>query len=252
MALRLLSMICGLKLVIGEREGYIVGGDYVDSVTDFPHVAILWIAKPDGYDCFCGSSILNQKILLTAAHCFDDVVKVTALAGSLDRQKGKLHHIDRYKQHKQWERRTVTNDIALARLKKPWSFGKTVKRVILMRKPPQAKTAEVAGWGITDEDYYSETDLLKHTKQKVWTLKECRKVLPKAPEGTICGGEKKSKKDFASSGDSGSGLVINKKIIIGIVSYKITEVSRSLVVYTNAPYFYDWVLVESRRLSCSE
>ncbi|XP_063358192.1 trypsin epsilon-like isoform X2 [Cydia amplana] len=254
MAVRLLIMLCGLKLVIGEHEGFIVGGDYVDSVKDFPHVAALYIYHSEGEgDNFCGSSILNQKILLTAAHCLlDDVVKVTAFVGSLDKKMGKLHRIDRYQIHKRWDINTASNDIALVRLKKPLSLGTEVKRVILMKKPPKVKIAEVAGWGVTDEDYESETELLKHTKQKVWTLNECRKVLPRAPKGTICGGEKNSKKDYASNGDSGSGLVVNKKIIIGIVSYKLTEVSRSLVVYTDAAYFYDWILVESRRLACSQ
>ncbi|XP_061707984.1 trypsin eta-like [Cydia pomonella] len=252
MAVRLLIVICGLKLVIGKQEGFIVGGDYVQSVTDYPHVALLSIVKNDGSESFCGSSILNQIILLTVAHCFDDVVRATALAGSLDRKKGKLYRIDRYRQHKQWQIKNVINDIALVRLKIPLSFGKTVKRVIVMKNPPKAIIAEVAGWGATDEDYLSETNLLKHTKQKLWSNKECREVLPKAPQGTICGGERRSKKDFASNGDSGSGLVVNKNFIIGLVSFKLNTVSRSLVVYTHVPYFYDWIFVESKRLACSE
>ncbi|XP_047987198.1 granzyme B(G,H)-like [Leguminivora glycinivorella] len=250
MTVRLLVMICGLKSVVGVHEGFIVGGDYVDSVTRFPHVAVLSITRHDDSEATCGSSILNQQILITVAHCFDDVIKVRIYVGNSDRRKGILHRINRYYQHKDWNPRKVINDIALARLKKPLSFGQTVKRIIVMRKPPKMKIAEVAGWGVTDEDYYSESHLLKHTKQKLWTLKECREILPRAPTGTICGGEKKAKNNFASHGDSGSGLIINKNILIGMVSYKVMEVSRSLVVYTHAPSYYDWIVKESRRLSC--
>ncbi|XP_063358191.1 trypsin epsilon-like isoform X1 [Cydia amplana] len=254
MAVRLLIMLCGLKLVIGEHEGFIVGGDYVDSVKDFPHVAALYIYHSEGEgDNFCGSSILNQKILLTAAHCLlDDVVKVTAFVGSLDKKMGKLHRIDRYQIHKRWDINTASNDIALVRLKKPLSLGTEVKRVILMKKPPKVKIAEVAGWGVTDEVNNIDTNLLKYTKQKLWTLKECRTVLPDAPDGTICGGENNVKKNFASYGDSGSGLIVNKNIIVGIGSFKVPETTTSLLVYTDVRHFYNWILVESRRLACSE
>ncbi|XP_061707618.1 trypsin epsilon-like [Cydia pomonella] len=258
MELRLI-IICGLKFVIGKQEGFIVGGAYVDSLKDFPHVVALstiyhTFSEEEGQTTennFCGSSILNQKILLTAAHCLDDVVKVTAFSGSVDWKKGKLHRIDRYQRHKQWDPKTIINDIALVRLKKPLSFGETVKRVILMKNPPKAKIAELTGWGVTDVVYYKQSSILKHTKLKLWTLKECRKVLSMAPNGTICGGEKNAKKNFAFYGDSGGGLLVNKNIIIGIVSFGDQKPARSLGVYTDVSYFYDWILVQSRRLECS-
>ncbi|XP_061707623.1 trypsin delta-like isoform X2 [Cydia pomonella] len=146
----------------------------------------------------CGSSILNEQILLTAAHCLDDVVKVTAFVGSVDWTRGKLHRIDRYQRHKQWDLKTIINDIALVRLKKSLSLGKTVQRVILMKKPLKAKIADLAGWGASDIEDSNQKKLLKHIKQKLTTLIECRKVLPMAPNGTICGGEKKAKKNIAS------------------------------------------------------
>ncbi|XP_061707621.1 hypodermin-B-like [Cydia pomonella] len=253
MAVRLLIMICGLKLVIGKQEGFIVGGAYVDSVKEFPHVAALYTLYSEGEgDDFCGSSILNQKILLTAAHCLDGVVKVTAFVGSVDWKKGKLHRIDRYQRHKQFDINTVSYDIGLVRLKQPLLLGKTVKRVILMKTPPKVKIAEAAGWGLTDEVNKIDTNLLKHTKQKLWTLQECRKVLPVAPNGTICGGEKNVKKNFLSFGDSGSGLLVNKSIIIGIGSFKFLKITNSLLVFTDVAYFYNWILVESRRVACSQ
>ncbi|XP_063375793.1 trypsin epsilon-like [Cydia fagiglandana] len=253
MAVRLLIMICGLKLVFGKHEGFIVGGDYVDSINDFPHVAALYVYHSDREgDNFCGSSILNQYILLTAAHCvINDVVKITAFVGSLDRGNGKLHRIDRYVQHERWDVPTDSNDIALVRLKTPLLFDETVKRVILMKTPPKVKVAEVAGWGTVDEVTNTDSNILKYTKQKLWTLKSCRIVLKDAPDGTICGGKNKAKKNFASYGDSGSGLIVNKNIIIGVGSFKVPEITTSLLVYTDVAYFYDWIFVESTRLACS-
>ncbi|KAJ8726596.1 hypothetical protein PYW07_001294 [Mythimna separata] len=51
-------------------------------------------------------------------------------------------------------------------------------------------------------------------------------------------------------GDSGSALVVRGYIQIGLVSYKMPDVSRSLVVYTNTGYFYDWIKKISKKLYC--
>lgn len=48
-------------------EPYVVGGDFTD-IAHFPHSVFLDInCMSNGW--ICGSSILNQRILLTAAHC---------------------------------------------------------------------------------------------------------------------------------------------------------------------------------------
>lgn len=51
-----------------------------------------------------------------------------------------------------------------------------------------------------------------------------------------------------SRGDSGSALIINKYVQIGIVSYKTADYS--LVVYTNVSYFYNWIKRAALKLFC--
>ncbi|XP_063359010.1 trypsin eta-like [Cydia amplana] len=142
------------------------------------------------------------------------------------------------------------NDIALCLLERPLSLGETVKRVLLLRQPPRTQTAVLTGWGAYEEIDYLESVQLKHSKQKVWTNNACRKVVKTAPNGTICGGELKAKGNFASRGDSGSGLLVNSNIIIGLVSFKNLKYSRSVVVYTDVAYYYTWIVRESKRLLC--
>ncbi|XP_047987196.1 chymotrypsin-1-like [Leguminivora glycinivorella] len=258
MAVRLLFMICGLKFVIGKQEGFIVGGEFVNSVNNFPHVAALVMSEEDSEETLCGSSILNQKILLTAAHCLITAVNITAHAGTLDKYKGNIHRVDRVKVHKQYDDFTVANDIGLVRLKKPLSLGKTMKKVILMKKPPKVKMAEVAGWGLTNIQTGVFPRLLKYTTQKLWTHKQCKKVMKfpevpdfRLPNGKFCGGEMNARGNYPSFGDSGSGLMVSKNIIIGIVSCSAPTISQSLMMYTDVPYYYKWIKVESRRLACS-
>ncbi|XP_047987743.1 granzyme B-like [Leguminivora glycinivorella] len=250
MAVRLLFMICLLKFVIGKQEGFIVGGEYVNSIKDFAHVAYLELYGKKSEVMVCGSSILNQKILITAAHCLVIAVNITVYAGTLDKYKGNIHRVDRIKLHEQYDDETLANDIGLVRLKKPLSLGKTMKKVIIMKKPPKVKMAEVAGWGFISDN---TREILKYTAQKLWNHKKCKKfIFPEVPDsnGKICGGEMKGQEDYASTGDSGNGLMVNKNIIIGIVCCAVSK-SQTLMVYTDVPYYYKWIKVASRKLACS-
>ncbi|XP_061707625.1 hypodermin-B-like [Cydia pomonella] len=250
-AVGLFVFLYTFKLVIGKQEGFIVGGDYVHTIAKFPHVAFLTLYKVDSYDEYiCGSSILNQWILITAAHCLDDVTKASAFVGNVNRQIGKLHRIASYKQHEKWDTYKVNHDIALCRLKEMLRLGHTVKRVLMVKSPPKTGVADLAGWGATEENDYTDTIQLKHTRQKLWNNNQCRKVFSRVPEGTICGGETRARGNYASKGDSGSGLLVDNKIIVGLVSFKDPSVSRSLVIYTDVPYFYNWVMHSARQLRC--
>lgn len=72
----------------GKMEGFIVGGDYAQ-IDFFPHSVFLTAeCKDDSW--ICGSSVINQKVLLTAAHCLYGCKKkftVDAYAGNADLEK---------------------------------------------------------------------------------------------------------------------------------------------------------------------
>ncbi|XP_063376833.1 trypsin epsilon-like [Cydia fagiglandana] len=250
MAAGLFVLIYSFKCVMGKREGFIVGGDYVRNLTYFPWAGFLLF---NGYDesYGCGSSILNQDILITAANCFtfNDFFEITATVGHKDKYQGYVYRVEAYKLHSEWDIFTMSHDIALCKLKKKLYLRHYVKRLILMVRPPKEKTAELVGWGAIEEIRFKDTKLIKTVYQKLWTREKCKEVLYELPEGTICGGEENGS-DFPSSGDTGSGLVIRRLIIVGVYSYKDIRVSRSLGVYTNVSYFYDWIKRSSRQLKC--
>lgn len=63
-------------------EKKIVGGDYV-KIRHHPHAVFLEIINKVGETHICGSSVLNQLYLLSAAHCFygDGNYQISAFAG---------------------------------------------------------------------------------------------------------------------------------------------------------------------------
>lgn len=140
-------------------EGYIVGGKYA-RIQDFPHSAFLMIScyKMEYRDFTCGASILNQLILLTAAHCFEDCemgTKVLVSVGDRKKTRGKFYNVGKFANHGEYNGRIMKNDIAMAILTKPLVFSSSVKRVILSPNGIYEEPALVAGWGITNVIIFS-------------------------------------------------------------------------------------------------
>ncbi|XP_063529588.1 trypsin epsilon-like [Cydia strobilella] len=227
----------------------VVSGTY-SKITQFPHSAFLAI-----HIYTCGASILNQALLLTAAHCVyehTDPEKYIAFVGHNVRQKGRKFGVLNFRIHENYHSKHIWNDIALLRLKKDLKFGRNVARVLLVPDPPYDERASVAGWGVTEVGGSSISDFLMHVRQKVYKRKACALIgLKRVPRGTICG-EHKHKKGHPEEGDSGSALVVRGYIQIGIVSFNRPDVSTTNTVYTDTGYFYKWIKENARKLYCSE
>lgn len=144
-----------LRKVMSKMEGMIVGGQYA-KIEDFPHAAFLAIncvtrTESDNYSC--GSSILNQVTLLTAAHCFEDCLASSniAVGVAVERKRSSLTHlVSVFTIHPKFHSKKVINDVALAKLSYKLEFSPKVKRVVLVKNPPYNEEAMVAGWGIVD------------------------------------------------------------------------------------------------------
>lgn len=137
-----------------KLEAFIVGGKYA-TIQDFPHSALLAIhcRKKSFEDFTCGASILNQWILLTAAHCFHGCktdTKILVLVGDRIKMKGTYYSISKFAGHADYQGEQMKNDIAVALASKPLVFSSTVKRVQLSPVGIYNEPALVAGWGVTD------------------------------------------------------------------------------------------------------
>lgn len=135
-------------------EGFIVGGRFA-KIQDFPHSAFLAISCRKDYfeDFTCGSSILNQWMLLTAAHCLEGCLagtKVLASVGAAKKTKGTFYAISKFANHKKYDGDLMKNDICVVMLSNPLTFGNTVKRIQLTEVGIYNEPAMLAGWGVTN------------------------------------------------------------------------------------------------------
>ncbi|XP_063376845.1 trypsin alpha-4-like [Cydia fagiglandana] len=243
-------------LLINARKdhvmtGKIVGG-FFSKIETFPFAVYISKSCNIVRNSSCGASILNQVILLTAAHCFKncDPFTVNAYSGSIRKYSGFENKVISYRKHEDYHPDSHQNDIALLRLETELVFGRAVKRIILMKFPPNNTLAFVAGWGWIDSKG-TRGDVLKHTPQLVLDRDECAKQLgnTEIPIGMICGKDTDGD-GYPEKGDSGSPLVINGNIQIGIVSFKRRVFTNHTIAYTHVPYFYDWIVKNAKDLYC--
>lgn len=151
------SIISLLTFVKGDSkmEPFIVGGSYA-KIEDFAHAAFLAITcdKENGPEHFsCGASVVNQAIILTAAHCLEECLATSSVlvaVGVVNKRGPFKHEISHFVIHPQYDGEQVANDIALAALMEPLTLSRKVKRVVIMEDPPYQEISSVAGWGVTD------------------------------------------------------------------------------------------------------
>ncbi|XP_053604634.2 mast cell protease 8-like [Plodia interpunctella] len=152
----------------------------------------------------------------------------------------------KFVQHQKYDDVALINDIALIATKERLPLNNVVKRVILMKRPPQAQYAYVSGWGLDEKNRIQTA--LKHTNAQIQKLNVCRNM-GYLPSGVFCAGPVTGL-GAADQGDSGGALVIKEYIQIGLVSYKVEKYS--LVAYTNVSMYIDWIHKNARNIVCAK
>jgi secreted trypsin-like serine protease len=234
-----------IKLV-GSR---IVGGKRT-TIEEHPWQVALRIKQSNGLYYLCGGSIVAQKWVLTAAHCFGgnpEQSQAWAKAGATDyNAAGVWTDVDRIIVHEQYNAATHENDLALIKLKsKP--NGDTISLAPASLTIPVGQPLEVTGWGVTREGGDPSNDLLAAT------VPYADQSACNAPavyngaitDGMICAGLNEGCVD-SCQGDSGGPLVSrdanNVPTLVGVVSFG-EGCARKLKygVYTRVSAYRSWI-----------
>nr|XP_053604587.1 trypsin Tyr p 3.0101-like isoform X3 [Plodia interpunctella] len=204
------------------------------------------------WSAICGGSVLNQNVVLTAGHCLDSCIEnprgIEVRYGHEEIKKMNKTKAKNYVNHHEYHRAEIVNDIGLVITVERIPLDDVVKRVIIMRSPPNERKAYVAGWGL--DEFRTRPDSLKHTSAIIQPAELCRQKIMAEDDDptTFCAGPVNDT-GAADRGDSGSALMIHRAIQIGIVSYQISP--WTLVVYTNVSYYMDWIQEAAKTLYCA-
>jgi secreted trypsin-like serine protease len=127
-----------------------------------------WIVSLQSRDHFCGGTLIDNRHVLTAAHCIDSST-FRVIAGlhqrtNINGPRSQNVGVSRIFIHEQYNTRTEANDIALIRLAQPVQFNAYVSPICLPGPDPQESArVTVAGWGLLSEGGNSATSLRQVT-----------------------------------------------------------------------------------------
>ncbi|GLV36628.1 Melanization Protease 1 [Carabus blaptoides fortunei] len=258
----------------------IYGGNKT-SPFEFPWMALIAYNTKTGLDFRCGGTIINDKYILTAAHCISNL-QTNTLAGvrvgehniATDTDCDEINKNDcappvqdytiaEVISHPQYSPTKLQNDIGLLRLSGPVNMNvDTVKTICLPTGPLRTESLEgmngiVAGWGITETGTTS-SELLK-VELPIIIRESCQQFYNQTntpvnigPQQLCAGGT--PGKD-SCPGDSGGplkqmGFLHNDARFVqyGIVSFGPPScgVTNQPVVYTKVAYYMDWILDNMR------
>ncbi len=255
------SMADDSGVAIIDNTTRIIGGDQ-SAAGQFPYISALVRNSSASLvnRQFCGASVINNKWLMTAAHCMydqfggrisNDSFKAVVGITNLRTESPTEYVVSNYFIHPGYNNNSqdIANDIALIELatntsQTPVSLFSDNANVLV------GYNATVAGWGATD---YSDPtqplfpDELRHALVPIVSRDVCNAAVSydgNISSNQICAGFAQGGID-SCVGDSGGPLIANFEGVpaqLGIVSYG-RGCAEALFygVYTNVGQYVDWI-----------
>ncbi|XP_028643264.1 granzyme-like protein 2 [Grammomys surdaster] len=189
----------------------------------------------------CGGFLVEEDIIMTAAHCYGSHMIVTLGAHNIQEQKNtQVIRVYKAKLHSDFNNETLVNDIMLLKLEHKAQLNSAVKTIALPKsndwvKPGQVCT--VAGWGILPNCTSPET--LQEVNLEVQNGQKCY-ARSKNYNNSIqlCVGNPNERK-ATSKGDSGGPFVCGG-VAQGIVSHCLCPYAPPRV-FTRISSFIPWI-----------
>nr|AAD17492.1 chymotrypsin 2 [Anopheles aquasalis] len=236
-----ISIIVEAQHVPGTHHNRVVGGqDAAESSA--PYQVSLQLAD---IGHFCGGSILNERWILTAAHCLKekDAADLEVLAGTNSlKEGGQRYRVDRLFSHSRYNRPQFHNDIGLVHLASPIQFSSKVQSIEYSEHAlPANVTVRLTGLGLLDVWGPTPTQLQTYDLLTL-SNKECKEKIKLNPHnvdiGHVCTLTKQG--EGACNGDSGGPLVFEDKLV-GLVNFGIPCATGIPDVFARVSYYHDWI-----------
>lgn len=157
-----------LLTVSGSMTDFVplIHGGYKAVKHQFPFLVSLRKLDSTGiYKHDCGATILSNRFLVTAAHCWDNKLTLDDYIISCGPHKkedeGEVYSIEEFIKHPGYDANRKFNDIALIKLKTPIGFSEYVKPVEMGREYIKENIDVIAiGWGESEVSFKTLSYLL--------------------------------------------------------------------------------------------
>ncbi|XP_036746745.2 transmembrane protease serine 9 isoform X1 [Manis pentadactyla] len=217
---------CGTRPAM-EKPTRVVGG-FGAASGEVPWQASL----KEGSQHFCGATVVGDRWLLSAAHCFNhtkvELVRAQVGTASLMGAGGspvKLG-LKRAVLHPQYNPSTLDFDVAMLELARPLAFNKYIQPVCLplaIQKFPVGRKCVISGWGNTQEGNATKPDILQRAWVGIVDQKACSTLYNfSLTDRMVCAGFLEGGVD-SCQGDSGGPLACEESpgvfYLAGVVSW---------------------------------
>ncbi|KAH0566769.1 hypothetical protein KQX54_003968 [Cotesia glomerata] len=222
-------------------------------VNEYPMMAEITTSVPRVQ---CGATIINDKQVITAAHCIHNNVPgdIGVLVGEHDlsiRDETKATKLFRARSfiiHELYNEKSLDYDIALINIDGTITFSQLVGPVCLPfkhnRKYFEGKTVEILGWGSLGSSD-SASNILQKAEVKVISPEGCSEAyLNRIGPRQICTLDET--RDSCSYDSGGPVLWRNPKtrrvVLVAIIDYGMVCSSGSPSVNVDVSYYVDWIV----------
>ncbi|KAM9849361.1 mast cell protease 1A [Aulostomus maculatus] len=226
-----------LALTLNEQvySGKIHGGQE-SAKHSRPYMVLLELRISNGDVNHCGGFLLNERFVMTAAHCqAENYTVFLGLHNVLHKKNIRNISVEQSFPHECYNRTGLQNDIMLLKLSSNVNFSNNVQPVNLAAEgdisAPLSTVCTVCGWGETDTFPYSFT--LMEANVVITLNQHC------AMEKSYC-----SVGDTGpAQGDSGGPLICKDGKAYGLVSatYEPFPGGAKIHHYTKIPYYRGWI-----------
>lgn len=194
----------------------------------FPHQVLLFVSVPKGR-FMCGGTLLNNRWVLTAAHCANGAsnIQVHVGANSIDnlgeRDRQMHNSVRQIIVHYAYRADVAANDLAMLELVQAVQFGPTVNPAILPEPDLKLQWNEevlVSGWGKTSQ-HDAMAKRLQYTRLTVVSNAVCRPLYNSfvVRDSTLCAQSVRGQS--VCNGDSGGPMVLARdgRTLVGVTSF---------------------------------
>ncbi|CAB3233372.1 unnamed protein product [Arctia plantaginis] len=243
---------CGLST---RQQSRVLGAKQANP-RDWP-----WMASvtPEGFEQYCGGTLITDKHVLTAAHCTRrwKAEELLVRLGEYDFKRTNDSRTSNFRvaeirQHEDFQLASYKNDIAILQLHRPALFNTYVWPICL---PPIGlkltnEPAIVIGWG-TQSFGGPHSHVLMEVTVPIWDHDVCVSSFTDTIfDETICAGGYEGGKD-SCQGDSGGPLMYQmpsgRWTVIGVVSWGLRcGEPRHPGIYTRVDKYLPWIVQNTR------